>query len=116
MATYETGSKTELLKPLGAKIGPPVSLAVVPSKAMVLQLFITCLLLSPLCVGVSCWVLILLSSTLLPFLVYNHSAGKERAGCFAYSSLFFIYRPVSLSVVCDSDIFWSYSYTFVSIR
>ena len=44
---------------------------------VVIMLFIHCLLLSPLCVGVSCWVLVFLMWFLVSVLVKQ----SDRAGC-----------------------------------
>ena len=57
-----------------------MALAVVCSGAMVLMLFIQCLLLLTLFVGFWCWVFILFCSTLCPFYFCKNLAREERIG------------------------------------
>ena len=68
-------------------------------------------------------VLVLVCSTLCPFLIYNHVAGEERAGCFA--GLVFLIPCASFIIPClflavlrvglqcvIVTISWSYPLTF----
>ena len=75
-----------------------MALAAVRSKAMILRLFIHCLLLLPLSVGFLCWVHVLLCSTFCPFKFCNQPAGEKSDDLFLN--------------VCGCDISWSYSLTF----
>ena len=56
---------------------PPMASVAVCSKAVVLLLFIHCLLMLR-------WSITLFCSTLCPFLFCNHLAGEERVGCFTF--------------------------------
>ena len=49
--------------------------------------------------GGLCWVLVLLCSTLCPFLFCNHPSGDERDGCFTFVVFrisFFCFRSLTL--------------------
>ena len=54
--------------------------AAVSTKVLILLLFIHCLLLPPLFVGVLCLVIVMFCSALFNFLFCNHLAGEEISG------------------------------------